>query len=95
MIESFETLKFGPPDQPVTQSTNSRDNLTASGSRNDYVLTRSFPQLSHHQHVLAARGREPDFTATAVVDQEFKEISLSQYRSKYVVLFFYPWISPS
>ena len=32
----------------------------------------------------------PDFNATAVVDQEFKEISLSQYRGKYVVLFFYP-----
>ena len=32
----------------------------------------------------------PDFTATAVIDQEFKEISLSQYRGKYVVLFFYP-----
>ena len=34
--------------------------------------------------------KAPDFTATAVVDQEFKEISLSQYRGKYVVLFFYP-----
>ncbi len=32
----------------------------------------------------------PDFTATAVIDQEFKEITLSQYRGKYVVLFFYP-----
>ena len=32
----------------------------------------------------------PDFTATAVVDQEFKEISLSHYHGKYVVLFFYP-----
>ena len=32
----------------------------------------------------------PDFNATAVVDQEFKEITLSQYRGKYVVLFFYP-----
>ena len=31
----------------------------------------------------------PDFTATAVVDQEFKEVTLSQYRGKYVVLFFY------
>ena len=30
----------------------------------------------------------PDFTATAVVDQEFKEVTLSQYRGKYVVLFF-------
>ena len=32
----------------------------------------------------------PEFTATAVVDQEFKDITLSQYRGKYVVLFFYP-----
>jgi peroxiredoxin 2/4 len=32
----------------------------------------------------------PDFSATAVVDQEFKEIKLSDYRGKYVVLFFYP-----
>ena len=31
----------------------------------------------------------PDFTSTAVVDQEFIEIKLSQYRGKYVVLFFY------
>ena len=32
----------------------------------------------------------PDFTATAVFDQEFKDIKLSNYRGKYVVLFFYP-----
>ncbi|MTJ08287.1 MULTISPECIES: peroxiredoxin [unclassified Anabaena] len=32
----------------------------------------------------------PDFTATAVFDQEFKSIKLSDYRGKYVVLFFYP-----
>ncbi len=32
----------------------------------------------------------PDFTATAVVDLEFKSIKLSDYRGKYVVLFFYP-----
>jgi peroxiredoxin (alkyl hydroperoxide reductase subunit C) len=32
----------------------------------------------------------PDFTATAVVDQEFKDIKLSGFRGKYVVLFFYP-----
>jgi len=31
-----------------------------------------------------------DFTAQAVFDQEFVELSLSQYRGKYVVLFFYP-----
>ncbi|MCG9892087.1 MAG: peroxiredoxin [Thermosynechococcaceae cyanobacterium MS004] len=32
----------------------------------------------------------PDFTATAVYGQEFKEIRLSDYRGQYVVLFFYP-----
>lgn len=32
----------------------------------------------------------PDFTATAVFDQEFQTVQLSQYRGKYVVLFFYP-----
>ncbi|GAB4823815.1 hypothetical protein N2152v2_010861 [Parachlorella kessleri] len=32
----------------------------------------------------------PDFSATAVFDQEFIDVKLSQYRGKYVVLFFYP-----
>jgi peroxiredoxin (alkyl hydroperoxide reductase subunit C) len=32
----------------------------------------------------------PDFKATAVLDQEFKAIKLSDYRGKYVILFFYP-----
>lgn len=32
----------------------------------------------------------PGFTATAVYDQEFKLIQLSDYLGKYVVLFFYP-----
>ena len=32
----------------------------------------------------------PDFTADAVVNGEFKQIKLSDYRGKYLVLFFYP-----
>ena len=32
----------------------------------------------------------PDFKATAVVGGDFKQVSLSDYRGKYVVLFFYP-----
>ena len=36
-------------------------------------------------------GQEaPEFTATAVFDQEFKIIKLSDYRGEYTVLFFYP-----
>nr|ARO91386.1 2-cys peroxiredoxin [Rhodochaete parvula] len=32
----------------------------------------------------------PEFEATAVYDQEFKIVRLSDYRGKYLVLFFYP-----
>ncbi len=32
----------------------------------------------------------PEFEATAVVGGEFKKVKLSDYRGKYVVLFFYP-----
>lgn len=32
----------------------------------------------------------PEFTASAVVNHSFEDISLSQYKGKYVVLFFYP-----
>lgn len=32
----------------------------------------------------------PDFTAQAVINNEFKNVSLKDYLGKYVVLFFYP-----
>jgi alkyl hydroperoxide reductase subunit AhpC len=32
----------------------------------------------------------PDFTAKAVVNEWFEDVTLSQYRGKYVCLFFYP-----
>lgn len=32
----------------------------------------------------------PSFTTTALVDGKFKDVSLSDYKGKYVVLFFYP-----
>ena len=35
-------------------------------------------------------NQAPDFSAEAVFDQEFINVKLSQYRGKYVVLFFYP-----
>lgn len=41
----------------------------------------SLPKLQHPA---------PDFKGTAVVNGEFKTISLSDYKGKYVVLFFYP-----
>lgn len=32
----------------------------------------------------------PEFSATAVVNEEFKTVSLADYKGKYVILFFYP-----
>ncbi|WP_448602182.1 peroxiredoxin [Thermoleptolyngbya sp.] len=46
--------------------------------------------MTHHSECLRVGQAAPDFTAEAVVDQEFKTIKLSDYRGKYVVLFFYP-----
>ncbi|CAL7937422.1 unnamed protein product [Xylocopa violacea] len=40
--------------------------------------------------VPAIQKPAPSFTGTAVVNGEFKDISLSDYKGKYVVLFFYP-----
>ncbi|KAF1787628.1 Peroxiredoxin, C-terminal [Phytophthora cactorum] len=40
--------------------------------------------------VLTIRKPAPEFTADAVVNGEFKKVSLSDYKGQYVVLFFYP-----
>jgi alkyl hydroperoxide reductase subunit AhpC len=32
----------------------------------------------------------PFFKATAVINGQFKEVSLTDYKGKYLVLFFYP-----
>jgi peroxiredoxin (alkyl hydroperoxide reductase subunit C) len=44
----------------------------------------------HAADCLRVGQAAPDFSATAVVDQEFQTVKLSDYRGKYVVLFFYP-----
>jgi peroxiredoxin (alkyl hydroperoxide reductase subunit C) len=43
-----------------------------------------------HNESLRIGQLAPDFSAEAVVNQEFKTIQLSNWRGKYVVLFFYP-----
>ncbi|HEY9722117.1 MAG TPA: peroxiredoxin [Oscillatoriaceae cyanobacterium] len=40
--------------------------------------------------MLQPTNQAPDFKATAVVNGQFKEVKLSDYRGKNVVLFFYP-----
>ncbi len=50
-------------------------------------------QIYHRMHIQkeARVGKPaPDFTLDAVVNKEFKEVRLADYRGKWVVLFFYP-----
>ena len=42
------------------------------------------------QNCLRVGQIAPDFSATAVYDQEFKTIKLSDFKNKYIILFFYP-----
>ncbi|KAJ3014484.1 hypothetical protein HKX48_005120 [Thoreauomyces humboldtii] len=58
----------------------------AAAPRNLLHTAATIPSLSR-----ATIGRpSPAFTAPAVVDGQFKDVSLSDYKGKYVVLFFYP-----
>lgn len=40
--------------------------------------------------VLALEKPAPPFKGTAVINGDFKDISLESFKGKYVVLFFYP-----
>jgi len=46
--------------------------------------------MSLNNNSIRVGSHAPDFTATAVYEQEFKEIKLSSYLGKYVILLFYP-----
>ena len=51
----------------------------------------SLSDLVHLQTMSVKIGKPaPDFKATAVVDGNFRDISLKEFKGKYVVLFFYP-----
>ena len=50
---------------------------------------RVLPVVSR-KHIASIPNPAPDFTCQAVVDGKFKEVSLGDYKGKYVLLFFYP-----
>jgi len=67
----------------------------AAATRFARVAQRAVRPTSRSSVVVKAAAplvgsQAPDFKATAVYDQEFVDCSLSQYKGKYVVLFFYP-----
>lgn len=58
------------------------------------ALPESLPTCLHRRSIAimapAIGQPAPAFTGTAVVDGEFKKISLSDFKGKYLVFFFYP-----
>ena len=65
-------------------TTSSLRPLTSSRTASAAFSTRSSMFSPRVQHPA------PDFKAQAVVDGQFKEISLADYKGKYLVLYFYP-----
>lgn len=47
-------------------------------------------EIDHNSNSLKVGDKAPDFDATAVIEQEFVGLSLSDYLGKYIILLFYP-----
>uniref|UniRef100_A0A6M2CPV6 thioredoxin-dependent peroxiredoxin n=1 Tax=Rhipicephalus microplus TaxID=6941 RepID=A0A6M2CPV6_RHIMP len=62
----------------------------ASASRSTGVLTQRFLHVAPRLLAPEVLKPAPPFKGTAVVGNEFKEISLADFNGKYLVLFFYP-----
>uniref|UniRef100_A0A915M712 thioredoxin-dependent peroxiredoxin n=3 Tax=Meloidogyne TaxID=189290 RepID=A0A915M712_MELJA len=61
---------------------------TKSSSSQNTTKKKIIPKMTSGQAKIGKLA--PEFTTDAVVDSDFKTVSLSDYKGKYVVLFFYP-----
>ncbi len=59
-------------------------------SRIPEVMCERMHDMMHVPEQARVGKPAPDFTLDAVVNKEFKEVHLADYRGKWVVLFFYP-----
>lgn len=74
-----------------TRTVSSRNAMSGTALRAAPIRARAPRQAVKTMAVAPlVGGQAPDFSATAVFDQEFVDLNLSQYKGKYVVLFFYP-----
>ncbi|KAK3855846.1 hypothetical protein Pcinc_037769 [Petrolisthes cinctipes] len=69
------------PMSACSSSSTAWDGDTKVGPSSTQAMSNQVPSLAHPA---------PVFKGTAVVDGEFKEISLDDYKGKYLVFFFYP-----
>lgn len=60
----------------------------------DVIMATSYSDLLRAKQVKTMSARigkpAPEFKATAVIGGDFKDVSLKDYKGKYLVLFFYP-----
>jgi alkyl hydroperoxide reductase subunit AhpC len=63
--------------------------LTSNIVKNSNAAVRNF-SVSNKFLQAQVQKPAPEFTAQAVVNGQFKEVSLSDYKGKYVVVYFYP-----
>ncbi len=55
------------------------------------TIFSSFRSVLYKQKMSAKIGKPaPDFKAIAVIDGNFRDVSLRDYKGRYLVLFFYP-----
>merc|ERR1711937_635047 len=54
------------------------------------IFESDFDCLTEFLNMAAIGKPAPDFSVEALVDGQFKKVSLSDYKGKYLVLFFYP-----
>lgn len=63
---------------------------SAGAVRFPHLLAPASASIRTMSNKAFVRKPAPDFVGTAVVNGEFKDIKLSDYKGKYLVLFFYP-----
>uniref|UniRef100_A0A1A9WDD0 thioredoxin-dependent peroxiredoxin n=1 Tax=Glossina brevipalpis TaxID=37001 RepID=A0A1A9WDD0_9MUSC len=68
----------------ITTTTTTTTTITITATNTMLLLTSKANQMPNLQQ------KAPDFKGPAVVKGAFRDISLADYRGKYVVLFFYP-----
>jgi peroxiredoxin 1 len=92
-LQEYKKFKFLEKVVPTIQFR--QDLLDSVVDRRRNIIDKIDPNLPNVQKMagigeLAITKPAPEFSANAVVDGEFKTVKLSDYRGKYVVLFFYP-----
>ena len=78
---------------PSTTSLTSHSSPSLFHCRRPFATSPSLPASSpfiYSGPLSLVQQTAPDFQATAVINREFKPISMSQYAGQWVVLFFYP-----